>query len=387
VTPETVGPAPRGRATDAIHAGAPAPRPHAPVVTPIYLSSTFFTDSPPGGEIRYTRYGNNPNHEVLGARLAALEGADAALVVASGNAAMALALLSVAARGGSIVAQRELYGGTLRLLRRELPGLGIQTRFVPFDGDWAAATIGDVAALLLEVPVNPTLRVPDLDAVAALARDRGAPLIVDATFASPVNLRALEHGAALVIHSATKYLGGHSDITAGVIAGENALVAEAREKLISFGPVLDPHAAWLLERGLKTLPARMARHNANGGEIARWLQRHPRVLSVHYPGLEQHPDHARAARLLDGFGGMVGMVVRGGDEAARAALSALRLIRVAPSLGGVESLASMPRDTSHAALAAEERQALGIGDGFVRLSLGIEDAADLIADLEVALAG
>jgi cystathionine beta-lyase/cystathionine gamma-synthase len=300
---------------------------------------------------------------------------------------MALALLTVARPGMHIVAQRELYGGTLRLLRRELDPLGIATRFLPCDGDWDAAVDDATAALLMELPVNPTLRVPDLAGVAALAAGRGIPLIVDATFASPVNLRPLEHAAALVVHSATKYLGGHSDITGGVVAGRADLVAEIREKLVSFGPVLDPHAAWLLERGLKTLPARMARHNANGLEIAGWLERHERVDAVHYPGLASHVDHPRARELLCGFGGMVGVVVRGGDDAALAVLSRLRLIRVAPSLGGVESLASMPRYTSHVALTPEERAALGIPPGFVRLSLGIEDAADLIQDLDAALAG
>jgi cystathionine beta-lyase/cystathionine gamma-synthase len=189
-----------------------------------------------------------------------------------------------------------------------------------------------------------------------------------------------------VVHSATKYLGGHSDLTAGVVAGRADLVAEVREKLKSFGPVLDPHAAWLLERGIKTLAVRMERHNVNGMAVARWLTDHPMVARVHYPGLPEHPDHALAAELLDGFGGMVSFVVRGGDEAALRVVERLRLLCLAPSLGGVETLVSMPRHTSHADLSAAERHAVGIEDGFIRLSLGIEDAADIVADLEQALA-
>jgi cystathionine beta-lyase/cystathionine gamma-synthase len=240
-------------------------------------------------------------------------------------------------------------------------------------------------ALLMEVPVNPTMRVPDLGAVARLSQESGVPLIVDATFATPVNLRPLEHGASLVIHSATKYLSGHSDLIAGVVAGRADLVDEVREKLVSFGPALDPHAAWLLERGVKTLAVRMARHNENGMVVASQIEAHPAVSRVYYPGLASHPDHGRASELLDGFGGMLAIVVRGGDEAALRVVNRLRLLYAAPSLGGVESLVSMPRFTSHTSLGRDERHALGVADGFIRISLGIEDAADLIADLEQAL--
>jgi cystathionine beta-lyase/cystathionine gamma-synthase len=375
-----------GPSTRAVHAGDAEPVADAPVVHPIYQTTTFFTQPVPDGEVRYTRYGTNPNHERLGERLAALEGAEQALPLASGNAAMALALLSCAHGGGRIIALRSLYGGTVRLLTRELPRLGIETTFVEIDGDWRGALQGGASAVLLEIPVNPTLRVPDIESIAALARDGGVPLIVDATFATPINFRPLEHGADLVIHSATKYLGGHSDVTAGVVAGRRELVAEVREKLISFGPVLDPHATWLLERGLKTLAVRMARHNENGRLFAERFARHPAVERVVYPGLPTHPDHERVQRLFDGFGGMVSLVVRGGDNAALAMMQRLRIASAAPSLGGVETLVSMPRFTSHAALTDEQRHAFGIDDGFVRFSLGIEDAADLIDDLEQALA-
>jgi cystathionine beta-lyase/cystathionine gamma-synthase len=377
---------PLGPSTRAVHAGSTTVGAGAPVVSPIYQTSTFLTDAVPVGEVRYTRYGTNPNHLALAEKLRALEEADAAIVLASGNAAMALALLACAGAGDHIVAQAALYGGTLRLLRRELPRLGIETTFVAHGDPWEPALRASTRALLMEVPVNPTLRVPDIRPVARLARERGLPLIVDATFATPVNFRPLRHGADLVVHSATKYLGGHSDLTAGVVAGRADLIAEVREKLMSFGPVLDPHATWLLERGVKTLAVRMARHNANGMRIAEWLCRHPAVARVHYPGLPTHADHGVASELFDGFGGMVAIAVRGGDDAALRVMGRLRLMYAAPSLGGVDTLVSMPRFTSHASLPAAERYALGIEDGFIRFSLGIEDSADLIADLEQALA-
>jgi cystathionine beta-lyase/cystathionine gamma-synthase len=353
---------------------------------PIYQSATFYTQATPDGEVRYTRYGTNPNQQALAERLAQLENAEAAIPLASGNAAMALSLLACLRSGDHLVASRSLYGGTLRLLDRELPRLGIDVTLVDADGDWSAQLRSSTRALLMEAPVNPTMRVPDLPAVAQLANRNDIPLIVDATFATPINLRPVEHGASLVIHSATKYLSGHSDLIAGVVAGGGDLVEEVREKLISFGPALDPHAAWLLERGIKTLAVRMAKHNENGLAVGRHFEAHPALQRVHYPGLESHPDHERASELLDGFGGMLAIVVRGGDEAALRVVNRLRVLCAAPSLGGVESLVSMPRYTSHASLGREERHALGVDDGFIRISLGIEDAADLIADLEQALA-
>ncbi len=377
-----------GPSTRSVHGGQERPGPGGPVVFPVYQSATFFTDAVPEGEVRYTRYGNNPNHQALAAKIAALEGAEAAIVLASGNAAAALSLLTCLAAGDHVVAARALYGGTLRLLSRELPRLGIRCTHV--DGmspqAWSAAVEPETRAFFVEIPVNPTLRVPDLRGIVAVARERNVPVIVDATFATPINFRPLHHGADLVMHSGTKYLGGHSDVTAGVLAGRADLIAEVREKLISFGPVLDPHATWLLDRGVKSLAARMTRHNENGLTVARWLCTHPHIEHVLYPGLETHPDHAIAKDLFSGFGGVVSAMIRGGDDAALRVMQRLRLISAAPSLGGVESLASMPRFTSHASLTPEARRSLGIGDGFVRLALGIEDARDLIADLEQALA-
>jgi cystathionine beta-lyase/cystathionine gamma-synthase len=378
--------APEGMSTRAVHAGGARPEPGASVVTPIYQTSTFFSEPVPAGEVQYTRYGNNPNHVALATKLASLDGGEAALVVASGNAACALSLLSCAGAGDHIVAQRELYGGTLRLVQHELPRLGITTTLLPDGAGWAAAIRPETRAFLLEMPANPTLRVPDIEEAVRVARLRGIPVIVDATFSSPVNFRPLEHGADIVFHSATKYLGGHSDLTAGVVISTAERIERVRELLKSFGPVLDPHAVWLLERGVKTLAVRMERHNENGLTLARWLAQHPVVDRVFYPALESHPDHARARSLFSGFGGVLAIMVRGGDDAALRVTQRLRLMCVAPSLGGVDTLVSMPSFTSHAALSAEERHALGIGDGFIRLALGIEDARDLIADLEQALA-
>jgi len=390
-----------GLSTRAVHAGAPEARPGEPLVSPVAQTATFFTDPVPTGEVLYSRYGTNPNHLAVSRKLAALEGAEAALVLASGMAAESMALLACAdvadgagGAGGAgagagwrrhVVAQAELYGGTVQLLRHDLPALGIDTTFMQDGDDWDAAIRPETCALYVELPVNPTMRVPDFEAVAAAAARHELPLLVDATFATPINFRPLEHGATLSIHSATKYLGGHSDLSAGMVAGPAALVERVRQKMKSFGGMIDPHAAWLLERGMKTLAIRVQRQNASALALAQWLESHPAVARVHYPGLESHPDHARACRLLDGFGGMLAIVVRGGDDAALRVCGRLRLVRVAPSLGGVESLVSMPRYTSHASLTRTQRLEAGIDDGFIRLSVGIEDAADLRADLEQAL--
>lgn len=378
-----------GLSTRAVHAGEAPPRAGEPVVTPLAQTSTFFTDPVPEGEVLYTRYGTNPNHLVVGRKLAALEGAEAGLVLASGMAAEATAILAFAGAAASrnhIVAQSELYGGTVGIFRHDLPALGIETTFVDDDEGWEAAIRPETALLYAELPVNPTLRIPDFARIAEVARRHALPLLVDATFATPINFRPLEHGATLAIHSATKYLGGHSDLTAGAVAGAEAVVERVRQKMKAFGGVLDPHAAWLLERGMKTLALRVERHNANALGLARWLETNPAVTRVLYPGLPSHPDHERARALLDGFGGMLSIVVRGGDEAALRVCSRLTLMRAAPSLGGVDTLVSMPRYTSHAALSREQRLAAGIDDGFIRISVGIEDEADLRADLAQALA-
>ena len=378
----------RGPSTLAVHAGAAPPRPGDPLVAPLVASATFYNepDLEPGAEVLYGRYANTENHRRVGAKLAALEGAEAALVVGSGMAAVSLAVLTFAASGDHLVATRALYGGTRTLMSQELPRLGIASTFVDPTDDWSHSIRDETRLLYLELPVNPTLQVPDPRPVARLAAELGIPLIVDATFATPYNQRPLTFGVDLVIHSGTKYLGGHSDLVAGVLAGPADVVETARTRLKSFGPSLDPHAIWLLDRGIKTLAVRVERQNRTALELAGWLERHPSVDRVFYPGLPSHPDHLLAAELFDGYGGMLAFVVRRGDPAAVRVLRRLSLIAVAPSLGSVESLASMPRYTSHVGMTDEERRAAGIEDGFIRISVGIEDVEDLRGDLEAALA-
>jgi cystathionine beta-lyase/cystathionine gamma-synthase len=376
-----------GLSTLAVHAGSGPSVPGAPLVAPLVSSATFYNAVEPETEVLYGRYSNSESYRRLGEKLAALEGAEAALVVGSGMAAVTLAVLTFAGAGDHVVAADTLYGGTMGLLGTELPRLGIHTTFVDPTGDWRPALRPTTRLLYMEVPVNPTLRVPDVRPVADLARAHGLPLVLDATLATPVNFRPIELGVDVVVHSATKYLGGHSDLVAGVLAGRVSVMEAARDRLKSFGPSLDPHALWLLERGLKTLVIRVERQNQSALRLARWLATHPAVAAVHHPGLETHPDHALALELFRGFGGMLSFVVRGGDDAARGVMERFRLFAVAPSLGGVESLASMPRYTSHVALSAEARHAAGIEDGFIRLSVGVEDEADLRNDLEAALSG
>lgn len=385
VPPSRPGGRAPGPSTRAVHAGDPGAATGAPIVNPVHLTTTFFSDPSGEGEVLYSRYLNNPNHRAVEERIAALEGAEAAVVLGSGMAAIVAAIVAFAGAGDHIVAASALYGGTRVLLDRELSRLGIGTTYADFTSPgWKESLRPNTRLVILEIPSNPTLRVVDLPAI---VRELGEiPVVVDATFATPIHLRPLEHGAALVMHSATKYLSGHSDVTAGALAGGAELIREVRTRAGTFGAMLDPHAAWLLERGIKTLAVRMERHERNGREVAAWAEGHPWVRRVHYPGLASHPDHELASRLLDGYGAMMGIEIAGGGEAATRFVGALRLATLAPSLGGVETLVSEPRRTSHAHFSEEERAAMGIGDGFVRFSLGIEDAADLIADIEQALA-
>ncbi|HSM06303.1 MAG TPA: aminotransferase class I/II-fold pyridoxal phosphate-dependent enzyme [Longimicrobiales bacterium] len=377
-----------GASTLGVHGGRPPGAAGEPVVPPIVQSATFFGDGR-GGDVLYTRYFNNPLQREVAQKLALLEGAEAAQVLGSGMAGIAMTLLALTQSGDHIVASAHLYGATRNFLENELPRRGVTTTFVdPTEGrEWRQALMNRTRVLYLEAPTNPTLRVFDPAPIAQLAQEVGILLVMDATFATPINFRPLERGVDVVVHSATKYLGGHSDIIAGTVAGATEVVEEITQTARLYGPAADPHMVWLLDRGLRTLDARMERHNRNGLEVARFLEEHPAVERVLYPGLESHPDHALAARIMKGFGGMVSFVVAGGGKAANKFMKGLRLAHVAPSLGGVETLVSQPRYTSHAALSPRERDALGIPEGFVRLSVGIEDAQDLVRDLGRALDG
>ena len=376
-----------GPSTRAIHGPLRRRAAPSPISTPIYQSSTFLNSVGSSEEVLYTRYGNNPNQLEIGRRLAALEGAEAAIFLASGMAATALAHLAVLQPGDHLLATDWIYGGTRALFTREFARLGVEVTFVDpaAPREWRRRVRKKTRAIFVETPTNPLARVIDLEPLAKLCQSHGMVLIVDSTFATPINLRPLEQGADIVIHSATKYLNGHSDVIAGAVVASEDVIEEIRSLLKRWGPAVDPHAAWLIDRGMKTLAVRMQRHNDNAQAFAEWASEHPRMASVHYPGLAGHVDHELASRVLDGFGGIVGLQVKGGARAAERALCRLRIASHAPSLGGVETLVSEPRLTSHAGRTAKERQAEGIPDGFIRVSVGIEDVEDLIADFQRAL--
>ncbi len=376
-----------GPSTLAVHG---LPQRHAdwtPVVSPIVQSTTFVHPVGSAEEVLYSRYGNNPNQVDLARKYALLEGAEAAVFLASGMGATALAHLAVLRPGDHLLASEWIYGGTRGLFDDELGRFGIEVSYVDPTQHrlWRKSVRKSTRAIFVETPTNPTLRVIDLAPIAQVSKEFGLALMVDATFASPINLRPLALGADVVISSATKYLNGHSDVIAGAVAGSASFIEEVTRLMRLWGQSIDPHAAWLVERGLRTLAVRMERHNANGLDVARWAAAQDEFAAVHYPGLPDHPDHAYASTALAGFGGMVGLELRGGTRAVERFLKKLKMVAHATSLGGVESLISEPRLTSHKALTPEERARIGIPDGFLRLSCGIEDAADIIGDLEQAL--
>jgi cystathionine beta-lyase/cystathionine gamma-synthase len=376
-----------GFSTTAIH-GIPRRRPDwAPVAPAVQQSSTFVNPVGSEDEVLYSRYGNNPNQVELARKYALLEGADEAIFVASGMGATALAHLAVLRPGDHLISSTWIYGGTQHLFDQELDRFGIEVTYVnpEHPRQWRKALRKSTRAIFVETPTNPLMRIVDLAPIAYIAEEEGLALLVDATFASPVNFRPLEHGADVVITSATKYLNGHSDVIAGAVAGSSSFVEEVNRLMRLWGQAIDPHAAWLIDRGMRTLALRMERHNQNGLAVAQWAERHSGIVKVHYPGLASHPDHARAKQVLNGFGGMVGLELKGGAKSAERLLNQLNLITHAPSLAGVETLVSEPRLTSHKSIGAEGRAKIGIPDGFLRLSCGIEDAADIIGDLEQAL--
>jgi cystathionine beta-lyase/cystathionine gamma-synthase len=382
MTPRRYGPP-----TQAIH-GLPRRRPDwTPVAPPLVQSSTFTNPVGSEEEVLYARYGNTPTQVALAKKYALLEGAEEAIFLSSGMGATALAHLAVLRPGDHLVSSGWIYGGTRRFFGEELTRLGMEVTFVDPSQPrlWRRSVRKTTRAIFIETPTNPVMRVLDLTPIAQVAREFGLALLVDATFASPINFRPLEHGADVAITSATKYLNGHSDLVAGAVAGSASLIEEVNRLLRVWGQAIDPHTAWLVDRGLRTLAVRMERHNANGLAVARWAEKHPSVVRVHYPGLQSHPDHAYARKVLSGFGGMVGLELKGGTRAAERMLKRLKLVTHAPSLAGVESLISEPRLTSHRDLGPEGRAAAGIPDGFLRLSCGLEDGEDIIEDLRQAL--
>lgn len=374
-------------ATLAIHGARDAHAHGDAVVEPLVQSVNHLQQPGTSDGLLYTRYGNTPNAARVQKRLAMLEGAEASLLLSSGMAATACAMLALLRPGDHLLASQYIYGGTYRLFMEEFVRMGIEVQLVdPWEPRvWRKNIKKETRAIFLETPVNPTCRVLDLRPISFLTRNSGIALVVDSTFASPINFRPLEHGADVVIHSATKYLNGHHDILMGAVLGSEPYIDEVLQKEMLWGQTPDPFACWLLERGLKTLDVRVQRANETAQEVAEWAEKRKEVVQVHYPGLKSHPDHDIAKEILDGYGGMLALELKGGGKAADRFLKKLKLITHAPSLGGVDSLVSEPRYTSHAKMTSAQRAAIGIPDGFLRFSIGLESADDLIADLEQAL--
>jgi cystathionine gamma-synthase len=390
-SPRSLGPS-----TLAVHGGDTRPRAHFSVTPPVVFSSTYTfartQDRIDQAErkiergVDYGRYGN-PTQSATEAKLAALEDGQSALLFASGMAAVTSTMLAVLPRGGHVVLTNDCYRKTRQFAETALPRLGFTCDLVPPDVHSIEAALRPETRLIFtESPTNPYLNVVDLRRLAELARRRHIKTAIDSTFATPYNQNPLELGIDIVVHSATKYLGGHNDLLSGCVIGAEDDVTEIRELRGMTGPIPDPMSSFLLGRGLKTLALRMQRHNANGQALAEYLERHPKVERVHYPGLSSHPSHDLARRQMRGFGGVVSFELRAGLEACTRVVDAVAIPQIAPSLGGVESLIEQPRYMSFNELTNEQRQAIGIKDNLVRLSCGIEDADDLIADLDQALA-
>lgn len=378
--------------TKAVRGASDLSKKNGPLGTPIYQTATFevvdneeqvrVTDT----DHYYTRYGN-PTNTVAEKTVAELEGVDAALTFASGMGAITTTIMALLKAGDHIVAQRDVYGGTNRFLSQWLPKLGIETTFVDTTeySQHASAIRPNTKLIYIESPTNPTLRIVDLNKVAGLARQHNLLSMIDGTFGTPILQCPAEFGMDLIMHSGTKYLGGHSDLICGVVAGRSELIDKIRATRTVLGNCMDPHAAWMLVRGLKTLAVRVQRQSDNALRVAEFLSSHGKIRQVHYPFLKSHAQYALAREQMASGGGMVTFEIEGSGEDARRLAESLRLFTLAPSLGGVESLVSIPVLTSHITLSPEERQRIGVTDQMIRLSVGIENADDLIADLEHAL--
>jgi cystathionine beta-lyase/cystathionine gamma-synthase len=381
------------RETEAVRGGTDIGKKNGPLATPIYQTSTFEA-ADMQEQVRviptdsfYTRYGN-PTNTVVENAIAELEGADAALLFSSGMAAITTSILSLVKAGDHIVAQRDIYGGVIRFLSTWLPKLGIETTFVDTNDieQHGRAIRPNTRLLHIESPTNPTLRVVDLEKIAALARKHNMITTIDSTFATPINCRPAEWGIDLVLHSGTKYFAGHSDLICGVAAGRRDLIDQILPTRTTLGCCMDPHAAFLLLRGIKTLAVRVERQNQSALRIAEFLSRHPKVARVYYPMLKGHPDYAIAKKQMAGAGAVLSLEVEGsGADACRLA-EALNLFTLAPSLGSVDSLVTIPLLTSHYRIDPALLSKIGVTEQMIRLSVGIEHVDDLIADLEKGLA-
>jgi len=379
--------------TEAVRGGTDLTRKNGPLATPIYQTSTFeVTDN--DQQVRavstdqfYTRYGN-PTNSVAEAAIAELEGADAALLFASGMGAITSTIFALVKAGDHIVAQRDIYGGTMKFLSQWLPKLGVETTFVDTIEyeQHERAVRPNTKLLYLESPTNPTLQIADLHKAVAVAKKHKLLTMIDSTLATPVNQRPVEFGIDLVMHSGTKYFGGHCDLICGIMAGPGELIEKIHATRTVLGGTMDPQAAWLLLRGIKTLAVRVQRHNESALRIAQFLAGHAQVKRVYHPFEESHPQRALAMEQMSGGGGLLSFEVDGTGLDARRLTESLHLFNLAPSLGGVQSLVCLPVLTSHAMISQEQREKMSVTDTLVRLSVGIENVDDLIADLEQALA-
>src|ERR1700689_4402950 len=378
--------------TKAVRGAADLEKKNGPLGTPIYQTSTFqVTDNDEqvrvtGSDHYYTRYGN-PTNTVAEKTIAALEGVDAALTFASGMGAVTTTLMALLKSGDHVVAQHDIYGGVNKFLSQWLPKMGIETTFVDTTGyeQHARAIRPNTKLFYIESPTNPILRVVDFKKVVGVAREHKLLTMIEATFGTPINQRRAEYGIDLIMHSGTKYLAGHSDVICGGVAGREEFIDKILDTRTTLGNCMDPHAPWMLVGGLKALAVPVARQNESAQRVAEFLADHAKVRRVHYPFLKSHPQYAVAREQMSGGGGMVTFGVEGSGEDARRLSEAMRLFTLAPSLGGVESLVSIPVLTSHAMIPAEERAKTGVTEQLIRLSVGIENADDLVADLEHAL--
>jgi len=370
------------KSTASVHEGGYRDKNVYGINTPIYRSSAFLF---PNAEnlIRYPRYTNIPTQDAPGKKICALEGGEDGLVLASGLGAISVTLLSLLAPGDHAVFQSGLYGGTQHLVANQIERLGIKTTIVPTTNvkDYEAAIKKNTKVIYIESPTNPLLDVVDLKAMAKVAKKHGVVTVIDNTFASPINQRPIEHGIDIVVHSGTKYLNGHSDLCAGAVVGPKKYMGVIRKTAMDMGPTLDMEASYMLERGMKTLGIRVQRQNENAMAISEFLQQHPKVRKVYYPGLPSHPGHKIAKKQMDGFGGMMSFELDCSLKSALRFADSMEFISPAISLGGVETILTFPAQTSHSYLSAKERRAQGISDTLIRFSVGIEDKEDLIADL------